>query len=199
MPVRHILPFGQFRLRSRAFYWLGGLHPKTKACSPVNSQLGGGHDCGRRPVDRLDHDRVSGAGAAGAHRRDGLLPAYAPAGGAAQAAWLGCGVDPLSVDGMIVAASTTLLADSRAGERGGVLPWGCWLPAAPTGGDPELLLRIIRPGAAGLHQPGPLEPGQGRMHLAGVQRMHSAETVASSSLSQRPDLGPSASSASRAK
>jgi Protein of unknown function (DUF2637) len=30
---------------------------------------------------------------------------------------------PLSVDGMIVAASTTLLADSRAGERGGKLPW----------------------------------------------------------------------------
>src|SRR5882724_1685546 len=30
---------------------------------------------------------------------------------------------PLSVDGMIVAASTTLLADSRAGERGGVLQW----------------------------------------------------------------------------
>jgi hypothetical protein len=30
---------------------------------------------------------------------------------------------PLSVDGMIVAASTTLLADSRVGERGGMLPW----------------------------------------------------------------------------
>lgn len=30
---------------------------------------------------------------------------------------------PLSVDGMIVAASTTLLADSRYGSRGGVLPW----------------------------------------------------------------------------
>jgi hypothetical protein len=30
---------------------------------------------------------------------------------------------PFSVDGMIVAASTTLLADSRAGERGGMLPW----------------------------------------------------------------------------
>jgi hypothetical protein len=29
----------------------------------------------------------------------------------------------LSVDGMIMAESTTLLADSRAGERGGVLPW----------------------------------------------------------------------------
>ena len=31
---------------------------------------------------------------------------------------------PLSVDGMIVAASTTLLADSRGGAHGGVLPWG---------------------------------------------------------------------------
>jgi hypothetical protein len=30
---------------------------------------------------------------------------------------------PLSVDGMIVAASTTLLADSRSGSRGGMLPW----------------------------------------------------------------------------
>jgi Protein of unknown function (DUF2637) len=30
---------------------------------------------------------------------------------------------PLSVDGMIVAASTTLLADSRSGGRGGILPW----------------------------------------------------------------------------
>jgi hypothetical protein len=30
---------------------------------------------------------------------------------------------PLSVDGMIVAASTTVLADSRAGSRGGVMPW----------------------------------------------------------------------------
>src|SRR5215475_609556 len=30
---------------------------------------------------------------------------------------------PLSVDGMIVAVSTTLLSDSRSGSRGGVLPW----------------------------------------------------------------------------
>jgi hypothetical protein len=29
----------------------------------------------------------------------------------------------LSVDGMIVAASTTLLADSRSGRKGGALPW----------------------------------------------------------------------------
>lgn len=30
----------------------------------------------------------------------------------------------LTVDGMIAAASTTLLADSRSGRTGGVLPWG---------------------------------------------------------------------------
>jgi uncharacterized protein DUF2637 len=30
---------------------------------------------------------------------------------------------PLSVDGMMVAASTTLLADSRSGRNGGMLPW----------------------------------------------------------------------------
>jgi hypothetical protein len=30
---------------------------------------------------------------------------------------------PLSVDGMIVAASTMLLADSRGGDRGGFLSW----------------------------------------------------------------------------
>src|SRR4051812_47171160 len=30
---------------------------------------------------------------------------------------------PLAVDGMIVAASLALLEDSRAGRRGGLLPW----------------------------------------------------------------------------
>jgi Protein of unknown function (DUF2637) len=39
-----------------------------------------------------------------------------------QPGWVAA-LTPLSVDGMIAAASTTLLADSRAGERGGVLPW----------------------------------------------------------------------------
>jgi len=39
-----------------------------------------------------------------------------------QPGWVAA-LTPFSVDGMIVAASTTLLADSRAGERGGVLPW----------------------------------------------------------------------------
>jgi hypothetical protein len=39
-----------------------------------------------------------------------------------QPGWVAA-LTPFSVDGMIVAASTTLLADSRTGRRGGVLPW----------------------------------------------------------------------------
>jgi Protein of unknown function (DUF2637) len=39
-----------------------------------------------------------------------------------QPGWVAA-LTPLSEDGMIVAASTTLLADSRSGGRGGVLPW----------------------------------------------------------------------------
>ena len=66
-----------------------------------------------------------------------------------------------------------LIAGQRARSRRRAQPSGQLPP--PTGGDPELLLRIVRPGgAAGFHQPGPLEPGQGRVHLEGVQRMHSA-------------------------
>jgi Protein of unknown function (DUF2637) len=40
-----------------------------------------------------------------------------------QPGWVAA-LSPFSVDGMIVAASTTLLADSRSGRRGGALPWG---------------------------------------------------------------------------
>lgn len=39
-----------------------------------------------------------------------------------QPGWVAA-LTPLSVDGMIVAASTTLLADSRSGGHGGFLPW----------------------------------------------------------------------------
>jgi hypothetical protein len=39
-----------------------------------------------------------------------------------QPGWVAA-LTPLSVDGMIIAASTTLLADSRSGIRGGALPW----------------------------------------------------------------------------
>ena len=39
-----------------------------------------------------------------------------------QPGWVAA-LTPLSVDGMIVAASTTLLAESRSGKQGGALPW----------------------------------------------------------------------------
>jgi hypothetical protein len=39
-----------------------------------------------------------------------------------QPGWVAA-LTPFSVDGMIVAASTTLLSDSRSGGRGGFLPW----------------------------------------------------------------------------
>ena len=39
-----------------------------------------------------------------------------------QPGWVAA-LTPLSVDGMIVAASPTLLAESRSGGRGGLLPW----------------------------------------------------------------------------
>lgn len=39
-----------------------------------------------------------------------------------QPGWVAA-LTPFSVDGMIVAASTTLLAESKSGRRGGVLPW----------------------------------------------------------------------------
>jgi hypothetical protein len=39
-----------------------------------------------------------------------------------QPGWVAA-LTPFSVDGMIVAASTTLLADSRTGRRGGLSPW----------------------------------------------------------------------------
>jgi Protein of unknown function (DUF2637) len=46
-----------------------------------------------------------------------------------QPGWVAA-LTPFSVDGMIVAASTTLLADSRVGERGGVLPWALLVVAS---------------------------------------------------------------------
>jgi Protein of unknown function (DUF2637) len=39
-----------------------------------------------------------------------------------QPGWVAA-LTPLSADGMIVAASTTLQAESRSGKQGGLLPW----------------------------------------------------------------------------
>src|SRR6266516_1122770 len=62
-------------------------------------------------------------GVAGGDRGHGRLSAYASAGRRAWAAGWVAALTPLSVDGMIFAASTALLADSRSGGRGGLLPW----------------------------------------------------------------------------
>jgi hypothetical protein len=66
-----------------------------------------------------------------------------------QPGWVAA-LTPLSVDGMIVAASTTLLAESRAGRRGGALPWTLLvagsvasLAANVAVAEPDLIGRII--------------------------------------------------------
>jgi len=66
-----------------------------------------------------------------------------------QPGWVAA-LTPLSVDGMIVAASTTLLAESRSGSRGGLLPWGLLLvgsvaslAANVTAADPTAIGRVI--------------------------------------------------------
>jgi hypothetical protein len=69
-----------------------------------------------------------------------------------QPGWIAA-LTPLSVDGMIVAASTTLLADSRSDEKGGVLPWALLvagsvasLAANVAVAEPSLIGRVIAAG-----------------------------------------------------
>src|ERR1700733_94221 len=66
-----------------------------------------------------------------------------------QPGWVAA-LTPLSVDGMIVAASTTLLADSRSGGRGGFQPWALLavgsaasLAANVAVAEPMIMARII--------------------------------------------------------
>jgi hypothetical protein len=54
---------------------------------------------------------------------------------------------PLSVDGMIVAASTTLLAGSRSGGCGGILPWA--LLVAGSVASPAANVAVAEPTATG--------------------------------------------------
>jgi Protein of unknown function (DUF2637) len=103
--------------------------------------------------------------------------------GHGQPGWVAA-LTPLSVDGMIVAASTALLADSRSGARGGVLPWALLVTgsvaslaanvavAEPTAtgrviaawpsfaliGAYELLMRQVRRNAAGAGKPHQRKP-----------------------------------------
>jgi Protein of unknown function (DUF2637) len=71
-----------------------------------------------------------------------------------QPGWVAA-LTPLSVDGMIVAASTTLLADLRSGRRGGALPWALLvagsvasLAANVAVAEPTLVGRVIGRGRA---------------------------------------------------
>ena len=66
-----------------------------------------------------------------------------------QPGWVAA-LTPLSVDGMIVAASTTLLADSRSGRKGEALPWALLvvgsvasLAANVAVAEPTLIGRVI--------------------------------------------------------
>ncbi len=66
-----------------------------------------------------------------------------------QPGWV-ASLTPLSVDGMIVAASATLLAESRDGRRGGALPWALLvagsvasLAANVAVAEPSLIGRVI--------------------------------------------------------
>jgi Protein of unknown function (DUF2637) len=63
-----------------------------------------------------------------------------------QPGWVAA-LTPLSVDGMIVAASTTLLAESRSGGRGGVLPWV--LLAVGSAGSLAANVAVAEPTATG--------------------------------------------------
>jgi hypothetical protein len=66
-----------------------------------------------------------------------------------QPGWVAA-LTPVSMDGMIVAASTTLLADSRSGLRGGALPWALLIVGSVAGlaanvavAEPTLIGRVI--------------------------------------------------------
>ena len=79
-------------------------------------------------LDQVDDDRMRGA--AGADRRHCVLPSRAPACRAAWAVRWVAALTPLSVDGMIVAASATLLAYVRLADAA---------PRPPSAQRPALL------------------------------------------------------------
>src|SRR5215472_9127065 len=98
----------------------GANTPKTSASWLVHSLLEAGLEGDAGVVDPVDDYGVRGA--VGADRGDGLLPAYAPVGGVARKPGWVVALTPLSVDGVIVAASATLLADSRSAVAAGRSP-----------------------------------------------------------------------------
>jgi hypothetical protein len=122
-----------------------------------------------------------------------------------QPGWVAA-LTPLSVDGMIVAASTTLLAESRSGGRGGFLPWALLVAggaaslaanvavAEPTAtgrviaawpsfeliASYELLMRQVRRAA---------EAGASRRRSGGVRGRPGRASSAGRPAVERPDAG----------
>jgi Protein of unknown function (DUF2637) len=114
-----------------------------------------------------------------------------------QPGWVAA-LTPLSVAGMIVAASTTLLADSRGGDRGGVLPWALLvagsaasLAANVAAAEPTMTGRVIAawPSFALI----------AAYELLMRQVRRAADSVGSRRKSRRsPDLAPAGSDSARA-
>ena len=95
--------------------------PTSQRCLRT-SRLAASGERRDRSLDQADNHL--NAGASGPDSGHGVLLAYASAGGASWSAGLGGGSDAtLSGTALRVAASTTLLADSRSGCRGSPLSW----------------------------------------------------------------------------
>jgi hypothetical protein len=102
---------------------VGGGTRRLRTCprSLVGCCWESSRDRAGRSVDQADDDRVRGvlaviAGTVSYLHMHLLVELHGQPG------WVAA-FTPLSVDGMIVAASTTLLAESQSGGRGGFLPW----------------------------------------------------------------------------
>jgi hypothetical protein len=112
---------------------------------PVSSRSGARGDAAGGSVDPADDGLLCRV--AGVDRRDRVVPACASAGGVARAACWVAALTPLSVDGMTVAASTTLLTESRSGGRGGLLPWA--LLVAGSVASPAANVAVAEPTVTG--------------------------------------------------
>src|SRR5215470_5697986 len=97
------------------------VHPKTNACSPVNSQLAARHEPAGGPVDPGTTTGCVGllaliAGTVSYLHMHTLVELHGQPG------WVAA-LTPLSVDGMIVAASTTCWPPHARGSQAESCPW----------------------------------------------------------------------------